>query len=128
MVEEAAGTAVLTVDTTNSKVIAPQIKGSRIAPSDAQAIANDGTLAISSMIGATPETGFLFLILDVNVWGALFFLRGAGNAVYEISDPLSTFSTTLNNAGTINVVYDSGYKIQNKAGNTIYVSALWIGV
>ena len=50
---------------------------------------------------------------------ALYYLRGGINATVELLDSSESFTVTKDNAGTINIYYDSGYKIQNKTAGTI---------
>lgn len=85
----------------------------------------------SLSLGSTTR-GFLFVEDDANVAGGLFYLRGTGNAVNEISDADTKFSTVLGGAvgstGLINVGFETDhYTIENHAGGTVNVRLTLIG-
>lgn len=81
--------------------------------------------AVAKIGGATQTT-----ILTVSIDGAgkrssaIYLTRGALLTVAEISDPDGDFTVTKNNAGTVNIYWDSGnsrYEIQNKLAAEIQV-------
>jgi hypothetical protein len=93
-----------------------QLNSSRIA------VLDSGTMALGS---ASSFIGLLFVSDASQANVGMFYCRGGANAVTEIFDPNSVFTTTKDNAGTFNVYYDSGiYIIQNKRGGTRILS-LW---
>ena len=56
----------------------------------------------------------LFVSSDDNV-GALFYLAGAANTVTKLLGD-AIYTSTKDNAGSINIYYDGGYKLQNRRG------------
>jgi hypothetical protein len=78
---------------------------------DTVTLAND---AVTSL-GATGMSGLL-IVVDSEGRTGTYVLKGANNAVTEVTDVDTVFSATKDNASTTNVYYDSGYKLQNKRG------------
>lgn len=81
--------------------------------SDNVSIADNGTDTICS----SSFVGFVVVTDNLNQT-AMYQIKGGGNAVSEVSDPDADYTVTKDNAGTTNIYYDSGYKIQNKTGGT----------
>jgi len=56
---------------------------------------------------------------------AYFIVEGGSLQVKEVADPDSAYTTTKDNAGTINIYAESNiYKIQNKTGSSIEVRGM----
>jgi hypothetical protein len=117
-IQNAAGTAILTVDTTNSSVL---ITGLKLGTSNANinsfairtVINNDATFSLTTNL---PSVDGTLIVHSSNAFGAIYTLRGTANTTTEMSDPSSTYTATKDNASTTNIYYDSGYVIQNKTG------------
>lgn len=78
------------------------------------------TLSNNATAQAAPANsmGFLF-VQDSEGLGAIFYLRGANNAVDEVADPATVFSTTATTGSSTNVYWSGGnnrYEIENKRG------------
>jgi hypothetical protein len=134
--QSAAGTAILTVDTTNGAVLVPQLQidssnyyldayshgGLRLRSLNV-AIENDAAWSMSAGMN-----GFLFVLTTTDSHGALFYLRSSANIATEVLDPYSVFSITKDTANSMNV-YAEGttYTIQNKRGGTKNVMIFFLG-
>lgn len=126
----AAGSAVMTVDTTNSRVI-PAAIGVGVAANllqrhaagvvrqavETTTLANDGTLAVSAS-----NSGFVFLSDLSDGAMALFSVAGAGGTL--IAGSSSVFSGTAGTASRMNVYATGGQiTVQNKLGAT---KTIWV--
>lgn len=132
--QKADGTAVLTIDTTNSQVI-PVALGVGVAASllqrpaagvvrqalESASLANDGTLTVSAS-----NVGFVFLINLSD--GATAIFSVAGGAGTLIAGSSSVFTGTSGTSSRMNV-YASGSSIvvQNKLGSSKLISVHVIG-
>ena len=130
----AAGTAIATLDTTNSRMILAAL-GVGVAGNllqrpvagvvrqslETTTLANDGTLAIS-----TTNSGFVFLCDLSDGAMALFSVAGAGGTL--IAGSSSVFSGVAGTVSRINV-YSTGGQItvQNKLGATKTLWAMVVG-
>lgn len=77
-------------------------------------LANDGT----GQAAPANSMGMLF-VQDSEGLGAIFYLRGANNAVDEVADPATVFSAAAGTAASTNVYWSGAnnrYEIQNKRG------------
>ena len=92
---------------------------------DSQSMGNGAVLALSTWTAVT--NGLLFIVEVANANVAIFNVRGGNNAVIEVSDPSSIASITKDTASSLNVYYDSGYKVQNYRGFTSTVVIVGMG-
>lgn len=132
-----AGTAVLTVDTTNSAVLVPQLQldssnyyVDTLASAALRFRSISLTLADSATVqlGGTALNGILFVALTGDAYGALFYLRGGAVAAYEMLDPSGLFSATKDTASSLNIYYESSnYTIQNKRGSSKTLMLFFMG-
>ena len=77
----------------------------------ARTVANGGIIALESSV-------YLLMIINGNGEAGLFMIRGAINTVSEMLESATVFSATKDTATSINVYYDSGYKLQNNTGGS----------
>lgn len=90
---------------------------------------NIASNAVTLFSSFTSLTFGILLITESNTGhSAIFALRGGYNQVVKISESGSAFSATKDNASTLNVYYDTGYKIQNKTASTLAFYATILGV
>lgn len=77
------------------------------------------------VIGDRTQLGFVLITCEGGTRASsIFMLRGAAGTVANALDPDTDFSTTKDNAGTVNIYYDAvdtEYKIQNKLASAITV-------
>lgn len=104
------------IDTgTGTDILPIQIRGAPVS------VANDAAVTI-------PSIGLIFIIIDALATYGLFATRAGYNAVTELLDSTSTFTTTKDNAGTWNVYTTAGvYYLQNKTGSARDVQIVRIG-
>lgn len=77
----------------------------------------NGTSGVLALFANTFD-GWVMINID-NGYGALYYIRGGLNGVYEGLDPANMFSPTRDNAGTINPHWHgaaSRYELQNMTG------------
>lgn len=109
--QNAAGTAVLTVDTTNSTVNALRFKVNVIS------LANDAVQTVAGTFG--------MCLVQNNSAGGQLLLFLSGSSTNTISSIGTSLSTTKDTADKVNVYIEGGaLKIQNKSGGTLTLSYL----
>lgn len=77
--------------------------------------------------GAATPTGIAIVIDRTNGTVATFELDGANNAVTEIDDPGTTYTTTEDSDTNTNVYHDSGnsrFELNNETGGTVDYSVI----
>jgi hypothetical protein len=85
-------------------------------------VATDFGSMATDAVAALPGTQTGFVVIGEDGGGSALFYLHAG-ATIRISEYGSIFSATKDNAATINVYYDSGFKVQNKYASALRVRA-----
>lgn len=87
---------------------------------EAVALANDAAVSIGAAVSGTVHVSY-------PADAAIFVARGTANAV-RLADGSATFTTTKDNASTVNFYYDTdGYYLQNKTGGSLNFRVLLVG-
>jgi len=90
-------------------------------------IGEESTLADNTAVALPASKSFIFGNDSGNA-SAQFVSKGTVGGVDEISDWATLYSSTMNNAATANVYYDTGlYYLQNRRGSTLTFTVTIIG-
>ena len=90
------------------------------------------SMAANTVITLASQTALTFGIMFVTEsntgHSGIFAIRGGYNNVVEIAESGTGFTITKDAAGSVNIYYDTGYKIQNKTAATVSLYMTIIGV
>jgi hypothetical protein len=78
---------------------------------EAVPLANDASVLIGAATAGTVHVSY-------PGDAAIYMARGTSNST-RLADGSATFTTTKDNAGTVNFYYDNGYYLQNKTGGSL---------
>jgi len=82
------------------------------------------------LLGVASDTGYVMVIDRTNGTYGSFELDGVNNAVTEVDDPGSAYTTTEDNDTTVNVYWDgtnSQFELNNETGGSADFSVIYFG-
>ena len=101
----------------------PGVAGApRIRSHTSGSIANNGVWDLSAIVTSTH--GVIHVQNDAATHYGIFMLRGGVNLTTEMLDAFGNMSVTSGTAGSVNIYYSAGYKLENKSGSARTFSIL----